>query len=152
MIYNVESVRFENFLTRRGVSSLAKFNTFTKNEMALRHLKSRTMALMQMRKTQSQLLKCSAFAKGNSKAIPSIYVYKPHHAFDSARGRNAPSRLIHHTNSHYHMAGSRQFQKGLRLKGVVMRHSRQAAVRNGKQGNASQRGNRGNGQPRALKN
>ena len=29
------------------------------------------------------------------------------------------------------MAGTKQFQKGVRVKGVVARHSKQAAIRNG---------------------
>jgi len=58
----------------------------------------------------------------SSKAIPSIYVYKPGAADNSAK-----RAIVHHTGSHYHMAGSRQFQKGVRVKGVVSRHSVQGA-------------------------
>jgi len=29
--------------------------------------------------------------------------------------------------SHYHTAGSKQFQKGVRIKGVISRHSKQGA-------------------------
>ena len=36
----------------------------------------------------------------------------------------------HHASSHYVMAGGVQFQRGCRVKGVVSRHSRQAAIRN----------------------
>lgn len=69
---------------------------------------------------------------GGSKALPGQYYYKQNEAHDTTM-----SAVRHHFGaggggSHYHMAGSVQFQKGLRLKGVVSRHSKQAAVRNGK--------------------
>lgn len=60
--------------------------------------------------------------RGESKAIPSNYVYQPSPA-DNATKR----AIVHHTSSHYHMAGSRQFQRGVRVKGVVSRHSKQGA-------------------------
>lgn len=57
-----------------------------------------------------------------SKAIPSQYHYKPDEADNAAK-----RAIVHHTGSHYHMAGSRQFQRGVRVKGVVSRHSKQGA-------------------------
>lgn len=60
--------------------------------------------------------------KGESKAIPSNYVYQPSPADNAAK-----RAIVHHTGSHYHMAGSRQFQRGVRVKGVVSRHSKQGA-------------------------
>ena len=62
------------------------------------------------------------FFKGTSKAIPSTYVRKADHA-DNKHAR----AIVHHTGSHYVMAGSRQYQRGVRVKGVVSRHSRQGA-------------------------
>jgi hypothetical protein len=61
-------------------------------------------------------------AKRNNKAISSQFVYQPN-AADNAEKR----AIVHHTGSHYHMAGSKQFQKGLRVKGVISRHSQQGA-------------------------
>ncbi len=66
-----------------------------------------------------------ARAKGSSKANPGQSVYKPDVADNPAR-----RAIVHHTSSHYHMAGSKQFQLGLRVKGTVARHSRQG-MRNG---------------------
>lgn len=61
-----------------------------------------------------------------SKAIASTYHTKIMAAHDKRAAAN-----VHHTGSHYVMAGSKQFQKGVRVKGVVSRHSKQAAKRNG---------------------
>jgi hypothetical protein len=60
--------------------------------------------------------------KGECKAIPSNYVYQPCSADNAAK-----RAIVHHTGSHYHMAGSRQFQKGVRVKGTISRHSKQGA-------------------------
>jgi hypothetical protein len=68
-----------------------------------------------------------------SKALPSQYVHKQGAAFDSRMAENR-----HHTGSHYVMAGGVQFQRGVRVKGVVSRHSKQAAVRNGPVGGGAQ--------------
>jgi hypothetical protein len=79
--------------------------------------------MTQMRKTQGQL---AVWSKHNSKAIASTSLYKPEAAWDSTR-----AAITHHTGSHYHhRGGGNLFQKGYRLKGVVSRHSRQAAQRN----------------------
>ena len=63
-----------------------------------------------------------------SNAIPSQYYHKQYEVNDTTANAHR-----HHTSSHYVMAGGVQFQRGCRLKGVVSRHSRQAAIRNGKQ-------------------
>mmetsp|Transcript_6138 Transcript_6138/g.15140 ORF Transcript_6138/g.15140 Transcript_6138/m.15140 type:complete len:89 (+) Transcript_6138:2-268(+) len=67
-----------------------------------------------------------------SKALPAQYQHKA----DTTHDKTA-SAVRHHTGSHYHMAGSVQFQRGVRVKGVVSRHSKQAAVRNGKKSKAN---------------
>lgn len=61
-----------------------------------------------------------------SKVNPSTYYYREDPAHDAYAAAN-----IHHTGSHYVMAGTKQFLKGVRVKGVVSRHSKQAAIRNG---------------------
>lgn len=86
------------------------------------------VALREENKRRNEiLLRGSMFAKGNSKALSSTYIYKAD-AADNERAR----AIKHHWGaggggSHYHMAGSRQYQKGVRVKGVVLRHSRQGA-------------------------
>ena len=89
------------------------------------------LAAVNARDTQDKernymLSRCYQYEGVGSKALPSQYHYKPGAAFDLRRAQN-----IHHTSSHYVMAGSKQFQRGVRVKGVVSRHSRQAALRNG---------------------
>jgi hypothetical protein len=59
---------------------------------------------------------------GASKALPSQYVHQPKAADNAAK-----RAVVHHTGSHYVMAGSKQFQKGVRVKGVISRHSQQGA-------------------------
>lgn len=49
------------------------------------------------------------------------FYYKPRQAADNAANRAE----VHHTASLNMMAGSKQFQKGVRVKGVVARHSKQ---------------------------
>ncbi|CAK0904097.1 unnamed protein product, partial [Prorocentrum cordatum] len=103
-------------------------------ELAIAQLKKRTAEIIQQRRTCSQLAKWHQLAKGNSKAIASTYVYKPNFAFNASR-----AAIVHHWGgggggSHYHSAGTKLFNKGFRLRGVVMRHSHQAALRNGKAG------------------
>ncbi|CAE8679844.1 unnamed protein product, partial [Polarella glacialis] len=85
---------------------------------------------------------CATFAKGNCKAIASTYVFKAQFAFNYAR-----AQYIHHWGgggggSHYHSANTKQFQKGDKLRGVVARHSRQAAIRNGSDKNKEKQGTR----------
>ncbi len=72
----------------------------------------------------NDLVKCAS--NSGSKAIPSQYYHKKYVVNDTTANANR-----HHTGSHYVMAGGVQFQRGCRIKGVVSRHSHQAAVRNG---------------------
>ncbi len=60
-------------------------------------------------------------AKGNSKAIPSQYVFKQDVADNARRRAN-----VHHAGSHYHMQAARTMQFG-RQKGLMARHSSQGA-------------------------
>lgn len=80
------------------------------------------------------LLSSAMRAGPQCKALPAQYQYKESAAFDKTR-----AAVVHHFGgggggSHYHLAASKQFQKGLRLQGVVARHSKQAAIRNGPAG------------------
>ena len=74
------------------------------------------------------LLGSFARAGGTSKALASSYVHKA----DFADNKHARA-ITHHGyggfggGAHYTMAGSRQFQRGVRVKGVVSRHSVQGA-------------------------
>ena len=88
-------------------------------------LRAKLKAMQDIKNQQEDnklLARLAANAKGSSKAISSQFVYKPD-AADNAEKR----AIVHHTGSHYHMAGSRQFQRGVRVKGVVSRHSQQGA-------------------------
>lgn len=82
----------------------------------------------------NNLLKSYMHQGPQCKALPAQFEYKESAAFDKTRAAQ-----VHHFGgggggSHYHLAASKQFQKGLRLKGVVARHSKQAALRNGPAG------------------
>jgi len=68
----------------------------------------------------------------SSKANASTFVHKKDAAHNKRMAAN-----VHHWGaggggSHYMMAGSKSVLKGNKAKGVVSRHSRQAAMRNGK--------------------
>ena len=62
-----------------------------------------------------------ALSKGNSKAIPSQYIFKK----DAADNRRQRAN-VHHAGSHYHMQMSRSMQFG-RTKGLLARHSSQGS-------------------------
>jgi hypothetical protein len=76
------------------------------------------------------LVRAGAYALGNSKAISSQFVFK-----QAAAHNERFAAIRHHWGaggggSHYHMAGSKQWNKGVRIKGTSLRHSKQA-VRKG---------------------
>lgn len=78
---------------------------------------------LQMNRLLARGARLSNVKNGSStKAIASQFVHKVKPA-DNAAAR----AVVHHTGSHYHMAGGVQFQRGLRVKGVVSRHSKQGA-------------------------
>lgn len=68
-----------------------------------------------------------------------VYYYTKPQAADNAANR----AVVHHTASKNAMAGSKQFQKGVRVKGVVSRHSKQGiklqAKRNAKRDSVAPR-------------
>ena len=106
-----------------------------KTLQAIQHFLSVYQAQQDVIKEEKQNYKIasrSAMFENNrnqsSKANASTYYTKEMPAFDKVVAAN-----VHHTGSHYVMAGSKQFQRGVRVKGVVSRHSKQAAVRNGQQ-------------------
>ena len=94
------------------------------------------------------LLRSFAAAKGTSKALASSYVHKA----DFADNKHARA-LTHHGyggfggGAHFTMSGSRQFHKGVRLKGLVQRKVTAAKTRQGnaRQAQAAARG--GGGKP-----
>lgn len=96
------------------------------------------------KKQHMMLLAAHARAKGNSKALASTYVFKQDFADNAAR------RAIRHHwgegsgGAHYTMCGSRQFQKGVRVKGVVLRHSKQGAKMQAARSAVRNKKNRGN--------
>ncbi|KAJ1484052.1 hypothetical protein T484DRAFT_1948690 [Baffinella frigidus] len=83
------------------------------------------IALARERKCKSFMSRAFARAskkESSSKALPAQY-YHRQDAADNADRR----AIVHHTASHYVMAGGGQYNRGLRLKGVVLRHSKQGA-------------------------
>jgi hypothetical protein len=79
------------------------------------------------------------FAKGNSKSLPANFVHKKKEA-DNKRAR----ANVHHGNAHYNFSGSKQFQKGVRVKGIVQRKAKgggkQAAAAKAAKGKKSESG------------
>ena len=83
------------------------------------------IALARERKYKSFIGRAHAHAKkmeSSSKALPAQY-YHRQDAADNADRR----AIVHHTASHYVMAGGGQYNRGFRIKGVVLRHSKQGA-------------------------
>jgi hypothetical protein len=135
----------ETELVQSGKPGSGSSNTISRNEK----MKDRAALLKEMQLTirkdanekarNRQLLQSAMFEgnrNGSSKALPGQYFFKESEAHDQTA-----SAVRHHFGaggggSHYHMAASKQFNKGLRLDGVVSRHSKQAAVRNGKKSKA----------------
>ena len=77
----------------------------------------RKMVLRAERKAKNGILTRSfRLFKGTSKAIASTYVYKA-----SAADNKQRRSIVHHAGSHFHMAGTKQFHRGVRVKGVKMR-------------------------------
>lgn len=73
-----------------------------------------------------------ALKGGNCKALAAQFVHKKGHS-DNAQNR----AIVHHWGaggggSHYNMAGCKKVLRGQKAPGLVSRHSKQAAVRNGK--------------------
>jgi hypothetical protein len=77
---------------------------------------------LKMNKLLARGARMSKKTANASKAIASQFHYREKPA-DNAAAR----AVVHHTGSHYHMAGGVQFQRGVRVKGVVSRHSKQGA-------------------------
>ena len=93
----------------------------TRGAGSAKHLRGK-VALREANKARNGVLvKSAAFAKGNSKALASNFVFKADFA-DNERRR----AIIHHWGaggggSHMSMAGSRQYQKGVRVKGLRLK-------------------------------
>jgi hypothetical protein len=112
----------QEVVDERGVAVVADTDEIALIEDKFREDLKLRKAIRDQQEDNKLLARLAADAKGNSKAIPSQYVYKPDAADNAAK-----RAIVHHTGSHYHMAGSKQFQLGVRVKGVVSRHSKQGA-------------------------
>eukprot|EP01048_Picozoa_sp_COSAG05_P008637 COSAG05_NODE_668_length_8004_cov_3.894371_2_plen_90_part_00 len=81
----------------------------------------------------------SAVHTGHSKALPANFVHKQKEA-DNKRAR----ANVHHGSAHYNFSGSKQFQKGVRVKGIVQRKAKgggkQAAAAKAAKGKKSESG------------
>ena len=90
--------------------------------------------------------------RGSSKALAAQYTTKAQFADNAAR-----RAIVHHWGaggggSHYHNSGSKQFLKGVRIKGVVSRHSKQGAKMQAARVQASRnKQNRGNASVAVLR-
>jgi hypothetical protein len=112
----------QEVVDERGIAVLAETDEIALLEDKFRKDLLLRQAIRDQAEDDKLLSRLAAQAKGNSKAIPSQFVYKPDAADNSAK-----RAIVHHTGSHYHMAGSKQFQRGVRVKGVISRHSKQGA-------------------------
>lgn len=124
------------------------YNTQLRETMARRAAIKGLVGKAAMREANKKqhmvLLAGHARAKGNSKAIASNYVFKEDFADNAAR-----RAIKHHWGeggggAHYTMCGSRQYQKGVRVKGVVLRHSKQGAKLQSARSAVRNKQNRGN--------
>ena len=92
------------------------------------HLGGRLALREEAKRRNGVLVRSAAVTRGTSKAIASTFIFKA----DVADNKHARA-LQHHGyggfggGAHYTMAGSKQFQKGVRVKGVISRHSVQGA-------------------------
>jgi hypothetical protein len=93
---------------------LAEFDKKTAN--ATNH----AMVVSQQRETYKLLNKSAMYEKQESKANPATFTHKIKEADNAAK-----RAIVHHTGSHYHMAGGVQFQRGVRVQGTISRHSSQ---------------------------
>lgn len=121
-------------------------------QMVLRDNRQKQFGQLILRdSTQKQafgaLVTANHFSKHNSsKALASQFVFKANAAHDATARAE-----VHHFGgggggSHYNMAGSKQQMKGVKVKGVISRHSRQGAkVQGAKQNPVAEmaRGQRG---------
>jgi hypothetical protein len=76
------------------------------------------MVVNQQRETYKLLNKSAMYERNESKANPATFTHKIKEADNAAK-----RAIVHHTGSHYHMAGGVQFQRGVRVKGTISRHS-----------------------------
>jgi hypothetical protein len=99
------------------------------------------------KKSNSILAKSAGYAKGTSNALAAQANRRQKEADNKAM-----RAIVHHWGgggggSHYHMCGGKQWNKGNKVKGVILRHSRQGA----KLQAARNKANRGNKSVACLK-
>ena len=135
VVANRENLRRRHFGANRGRSgSVIRASSSLQQRILLRHARKQAYGV---------LTRAHRRFKGTSKAIASTYVYKPGAADNKHR-----RAIVHHAGSHFHMAGSRQFHRGVRVKGIKFRSRRGANLSSAmtakrvKKGNSSS--NRGN--------
>ena len=110
------------------------------------------MSLQQAQKKHNQMMvKSMTMHKGNSKAIAANFAYKAGHADNFAN-----RAIVHHGygggggGAHFTMAASKQFNKGVRVKGVVSRKAGGGTKMQAAQ-KARNKSNRGNGSMAVMK-
>ena len=109
-------------------------------ETSRRRLETSLALRQENKRRNGTLVRSAAFAKVNSKAISATYTFKEDCA-DNVHAR----ALQHHGyggyggGAHFTMSGSRQFHKGVRIKGLAQRKAGKA-----KEQAARNKANRGN--------
>lgn len=108
---------------------------------AMHHLQAKVMRREEMKRENGILARSHQLSKGNCNAIASQTFHKQKDA-DNELNR----AIVHHWGaggggSHYHSCGGKQYIKGNKIKGVVLRHSRQGAKLQAAR-NKANRGNR----------
>ena len=104
-----------------------KSNRSEKMKLAIKDFKKQQQLRKANMSRNSILFKAARFAKGNSKALASIYTFRQRAAFNKHQ-----KAIVHHWGaggggSHYHSAGCKAYNKGNKKKGMLLRHSRQGA-------------------------
>jgi hypothetical protein len=138
-VYYKQKFKKEDPLAVRINKKVASYRTFK----FMGDLSDKMSLTQAQRKMQGIMVRSQAFAKGSSKAIASQFYSKQGQA-DNAAAR----ALIHHGygggggGAHFTMHASKQFNKGIRVKGVVSRKAKggtkmQAAANKSNRGNAS---------------
>lgn len=101
-------------------------NTMKTKADVMAQIRRQANELAKMREEQRVVLSMAAYEGKLTKALPAQFQHAHDPSFDARQSANR-----HHAGSHYHTASTKAYLKGERTPGMVARHSRQAAVRNG---------------------
>lgn len=143
-VYYKQKFKKEDPLAVRINKKVASYRTFKfMGDHGMGDLSGKMSLQQAQKKMNGLMVRSQTFSKGNSKAIASQFCFKQG-AADNAAARS----LQHHGyggfggGAHFTMHASKQFNKGIRVKGVVSRKAKggskmQAAKNKSNRGNAS---------------